>query len=495
MRLQWKYTLIINLSVLTILVAFYVLDDIKARNDLNDLYTKGFGRGVIFKDIVETKIRPLVEEKIGRRQALYREEIESALREMKQQTLEMHNVLDINVTFGLDAEIRASLVSNKSEGDRINLTGEDLREIRRKGFKIYNTPPINRRYATAIIIPYQTEFIGRDLFEEQITGFIQVLFEVPIAEYIYGLRLRQLISLIVVSVLLVFIIDMATTRLIMQPLERLMEIIKRAEAGNPESLPQSYSSNEIGRVTYSLVRMLKQWQDAHSKRIAALGQFAAGVSHEIRNPLNTIGMTAQHLKELFSQRDIKSEDIEDAQNLLSIVNDEIERLKRISEQFLTLNRPKKLNLEPTNLNALLDQVLAEFTLPLESAKVKVVRGYSENLPSIQLDRDLIRQAVFNLIQNSVQAMPKGGRIYITTELEETIAGEGIALEIRDTGVGMPEEIQERVFDAYFTTKENEGGMGLGLAISHQIITAHQGKIEIKSKVGMGTAFKICFPLK
>jgi signal transduction histidine kinase len=131
----------------------------------------------------------------------------------------------------------------------------------------------------------------------------------------------------------------------------------------------------------------------------------------------------------------------------------------------------------------------------ENAKVTVVTNYTSDPPEIQLDQGLIRQALFNLIQNSIQAMPKGGRIYITTQPTHTLAGRGIEIEIRDTGVGIPPDIQEQIFDAYFTTKESEGGMGLGLAIAHQIITAHQGRIELKSQVGMGTAFQIYLPIK
>ncbi len=494
MRLQWKYSLIINLSVLAILVTFYVINDFKARKDLNDLYATGVRRGVIFKEIAEKTIRPSIEDIITKRQAFYQDEIEGALRDLKQQLPEMRDVIDINVTRGLDAQIQASLVP-KSKGTYINFTGADLVELHRIGVKVYDTPPLNGKYATAVIIPYQADIIGRELQDEQITGFIQVLFEVPdIARYTNESRLIHLISVLVVSVLLLFIIDMTTTRLIMRPLEQMMEIIKYAEAGNLESLPQSYTSGEIGRVTLSLVRMLRQLGESHSKRIAALGQLAAGVAHEIRNPLNSIGMTAQYLKDLFSQNEVKPEDIEEVRELLEIVAYEMEQLKEISDQFLALNRPKELKLEPTSLNALLDRVLTEFTLTMENAKVHIIRNYDENLPTLQLDPGLIRQVVFNFIQNSIQAMPKGGSIYITTESEKTIAGKRVALEIRDTGIGIPEEIQERIFDAYFTTKEREGGMGLGLAISHQIITAHQGQVEMKSKVGMGTAFKIYLPM-
>ena len=498
MRLQWKYALIINLSVLLILAAFYLLLNTKAVDDLESLYEEGIRRGVTFKEIAEKTIRPLVEDEIEGRQTLYREELEHALRELKAQNPdEMRSVLDINVTFGIDARIQASLIPNKGANDYINLTEEGLNQITKKGFELYKTPQINGRDATAVIIPYSVDFPGEAFVAKQrIDGFIQALFAGPdLANHLFRLRAMLLISIIVVSGLLVVIIDMMTTRLVLRPLQGMMEIIRRAEAGDSDSLPQSYASDEIGRVTYSLARMLRQLTGTHAKRIAALQQFAAGVAHEIRNPLNTIGMTAQHLRDLFTQNSVKASDIEEARNLLDIVNYEIQQLQRITEQFVTLNRPKTLDLESTDLNALIDQVIAEFKLMTENAQVEVITNYTTDLPQLQLDQGLVQQTLFNLIQNSIQAMPKGGRIYITTQPTQTLAGHGIEIEIRDTGLGIPPEIQERIFDAYFTTKESEGGMGLGLAIAHQIITAHQGRIELKSQVGMGTAFQIYLPIK
>lgn len=332
--------------------------------------------------------------------------------------------------------------------------------------------------------------------ESLIEGYIQVIFRIPeIPRMIHNSRLMHLALLVVMSSLLFIIVNITTTRLIMRPLEQMMQIIRGAEAGDPDSLQQSYSSGEIGRVTYSLVRMLRQLKGAHSKRIAALEQFAGGVAHEIRNPLNSIGMTAQYLKSIFSQSKVREEDIEEARELLGIVNDEIGQLKDITEQFLTLNRPKHLNLEPTQLDDLIDRVLAEFALSIKEPKIHVVKNYDVKLPAINLDPALMRQTFFNFVQNSIQAMSKGGSIYITTRMDEKGAGQRVIVEIRDTGIGIPEEIQERIFDAYFTTKENEGGIGLGLALAHQIITAHHGEVEMKSKVGMGTAFTIAFPVQ
>ena len=112
------------------------------------------------------------------------------------------------------------------------------------------------------------------------------------------------------------------------------------------------------------------------------------------------------------------------------------------------------------------------------------------LPNI--DATLIRQVVVNLMQNGIQSMPRGGRLFVSTQLKKSTIDTRVVLQIRDTGVGIANSIKERIFDAYFTTRENEGGIGLGLAIAHQSIKAHQAQIEVQSQVGMGTTFIISF---
>ena len=141
----------------------------------------------------------------------------------------------------------------------------------------------------------------------------------------------------------------------------------------------------------------------------------------------------------------------------------------------------------------MDFVLVEFKVITDNSNIKILRNYDSELPQTRLDNEQIRQLFFNLIQNAIQAIqPKSGSIYITTSIEQNADEIWIIAYIRDTGVGIPHQIQERIFDAYFTTKEREGGIGLGLAIAYQIIMAHGGRIEVKSQVGMGTEFKIFF---
>ena len=598
MRLQWKYSLIINLTVIAVLAAFYFFDSIRIRREMSGLHALGAERGATIKRIVENTILNAVVTELTTSQAFNAEKIDQILLRLKQ-TPDMQDVQNVQVTLE-NTRVRSSLLA-QDETTVFSLGEDDIHQIKRYGAKIdtmegqdatavtvkYTIPPkklesqisssveqippealeaweklVREGIGLAPDIPVLIEGVGPEFIYQiallndgkfhidlyrmivsnnidlspdatvvvdeennrwQITdketgyvyslwleennfwihmahansGYIRVLFAVPnIAKSIRSSLLTHAIFIVIVGMLLVVLINLMTNHLIMKPLARMTDIIQNAETGNFSSyLHQSYGSDEISKATRNLVRMFIQLKTSHSRRIAALGQFAAGVAHEIRNPLNSIGMTAQHLKAIFSQSKVSPEDIEEAKEFLDIVDDKIQDLKQTSEQFLTLNRPRKLNLAPINLNVLLDSVLSEFVLVTEEAEVQIIRNFDTELPDMQLDEMLMRQTIFNFVQNSIQAMPKGGSIYLTTSLEEISGILFTVLEIRDTGVGIPEENQERIYDAYFTTKEADGGVGLGLAISHQIITAHQGKVEVRSQIGMGTAFKITFPVK
>ncbi len=598
MRLQWKYSLIINLTVIAVLVAFYYFDTIWIRREMNALHALGAEQGATLKIIAEKTIMDAVVTELTTSQAFNSKRIDQIFSKLKRDNPDMKDVLDVQISIG-NTQVRSSLVTLEKTTN-FNLSESDHQEIETNGSKIetiegqdatsliikYTIPPkkleppemdseasssveqvplevwqallsskLNLPGTTVTNVEvrpglnYQTAlnqgkfpfdlwrmFISNkiymspdstvaiveeknqwqitdtenenlyDLWQEEDdfwihmananTGYIRVLFDVPyIEKSIRASLLMHGIFIVIVGVLLVVLIDLMTNHLIMKPLTRMTEIIQKAETGNFSSfLQQNYASDEISKATRNLVRMFVQLKTSHSRKIAALGQFAAGVAHEIRNPLNSIGMTAQHLKTIFSQPKVSSEDIEEAIELLDIVDEKIGDLKQTSEQFLTLNRPQNLNLATVNFNELLDSVIAEFVLIVEEAKVQIIRNIDTELPNVQLDEMLMRQTIFNFVQNSIQAMPKGGSIYLTTTFEETEDIPFVVLEIRDTGIGIPEENQERIYDAYFTTKEDDGGVGLGLAISHQIITAHQGRVEVRSKVGMGTAFKITFPI-
>ena len=600
MRLQWKYSLIINLTVIAVLVAFYFFDSVRMRREMSALHALGAEQGTTLKIIAENTILNAVVGELRTSQAFNAQRIDQIIAELKKEHRDMKDVMNVEVTLG-NMRVRSSLLT-QDQTAIINLNEDEINDIETKG-AIIDT--IAEQSATSIIIKYtvhpkrlvstplesQTSLKAEDIPAEfwrrflskdtdlsplttitvedkrseynyqtalnhgkfpfglwrmfianqiylspdatvkidaennrwQITdldsghiynlwqdenafwihianahtGYIRVLFDVPyIAKSIRSSLLMHAVFIVIVGVLLVVLIDLMTNNMIIKPLARMTEIIQNAESGNFSSyLHKTYASDEISKATRNLVRMFLQLKTSHSRKIAALGQFAAGVAHEIRNPLNSIGMTAQHLKAIFSQPNVKPEDIDEAIELLDIVDEKIGDLKQTSEQFLTLNRPRKLDLATVNFNILVDSVLSEFVLIAEKNDVQIIKSYNTELPDLQLDEILMRQTIFNIVQNSIQAMPKGGSIYITTTAEEIGSMSYVVLEIRDTGIGIPEENQDLIYDAYFTTKESDGGVGLGLAISHQIITAHQGKVEVKSKVGMGTAFNISFPVK
>lgn len=578
MRLQWKYFLIINLTVIAVLVAFYFFDSYRLRKEMSTIHALGAEQGAAIKLISEnTILQPIVKE-ITSSQAFNPDRIDQVINKLKDQHPETKDVLNVEVTLG-DARVRSSLLS-RAIPTHIHLAEAELLEIETKGAI---TDTIEEKNAAYIILPYTIQpkkldpthlesqsslkvedipmdfwqtylsidrlnqgkfsfelwrmFIANqiylspdttvkidlktnrwhisdsvnkhtyDFWQEDDTfwihmskinsGYIRILYDVPsIANVIRSSLLMHAIFIVIVGILLMVLFHLMTNKLIIKPLARMTNIIQNAETGNLSSyIKRTYASDEINKATRNLVRMFTQLKTSHSRKIAALGQFAGGVAHEIRNPLNSIGMTAQHLKSIFSQPDVKPEDIEEAKELLDIVVEKIGELKQTSEQFLTLNRPQKLNLTTVNLNQLLNSVLSEFTLIAENANVHINEHYNEDLPDLQLDEMLMRQTIYNFVQNCIQAMPKGGSIYLTTSVEIISGANYVSLEIRDTGIGIPEENQERIYDAYFTTKDEDGGIGLGLAISHQIITAHQGNVEVRSKIGMGTAFKITFPVR
>lgn len=223
----------------------------------------------------------------------------------------------------------------------------------------------------------------------------------------------------------------------------------------------------------------------HSERLSALGNLAAGVAHEVRNPLNAISIATQRLKTEF--KPINAED--DYQVFLSSILSEIKRLDQIVNQFLSLARSQRLNLEPTDSNAYLSEILDLVKVEAEAKGIKLERKLS-NFANLKIDRAEMKKALLNLILNGMEAMESGGILTVQTEL---ISGQNaFKISISDTGKGIAPENLSMIFQPYFTTKEK--GSGLGLAIAHRIVTDHKGKLEVQSEVGKGTNFIITLPI-
>ncbi len=233
----------------------------------------------------------------------------------------------------------------------------------------------------------------------------------------------------------------------------------------------------------------KRSKEARLRRaesLAALTTLAAGVAHEIKNPLGSIGIHIQLIQKAMKAH--KKPDKENISRYLEIVMEEVERLNGIVIDFLFAVRPMNTELERRELNPLVHDTIEFVKFELEEAGVSVEESYVDPLPNLDLDEKYIKQALLNIIKNAIAAMPRGGRLLIRTEVD---SGD-VMLRVSDTGVGVPDENIAKIFEPYFTTKEF--GSGLGLTVVYKIIQEHGGEITLSSKEGEGTTFSLSFPV-
>jgi two-component system sensor histidine kinase HydH len=222
----------------------------------------------------------------------------------------------------------------------------------------------------------------------------------------------------------------------------------------------------------------------HRERLSALGNLAATVAHEIRNPLNAISMGLQRLKVEFHPTD----DQEDYSLLTELMLGEVHRLNSIVEQFLSLARPLEIKPEPLRVQDVLNEVATLVEGEAQQSKVRIRVVVSLTLPPLKADREYLRQTLLNLILNGIQAMPEGG----TLTLAASKSNGNFLISVTDTGTGIAPENRTRIFEPYFTTKAK--GTGLGLAVSRRIVEAHGGTITAANESGGGCRFVISLPL-
>jgi len=220
-----------------------------------------------------------------------------------------------------------------------------------------------------------------------------------------------------------------------------------------------------------------------SERLAAMGRITAGVAHEVKNPLNSMRLWLENLKE-----SLPPDQESNSHQAVQVLDKEIDRLDAVVKRFLDFTRPMEVRLEQTQLWQLLGEVLDVARPQLQKANVEVVQSLPTDVPEVFVDRDLLKQAVLNLVLNAVDAMPGGGQI----RLELTRRAEMAEICVTDTGRGIPLENRQKIFQLFFTTRP--GGSGIGLASTFRIVQLHNGSIDFTSEVGRGTTFRIELPL-
>ncbi len=223
-----------------------------------------------------------------------------------------------------------------------------------------------------------------------------------------------------------------------------------------------------------------------SEKMAVMGKLAADVAHSIRNPMTSIKMRLFSLERSLELTQTQQDDLE-------VVSEEMRRLDNIVRNFLEFSRPPKLKMRKVNISEILDMTFQLLAHRLERENVEVERPHRYTLPEIEADPELLKEVVVNLMVNALDAMKDGGKIRITGE--EAVAeeiGRAVLIRISDTGPGIPESIQEKVFEPFFSTKDE--GTGLGLAIAKRIIEEHRGRIMLQSEEGEGASFTIILPV-
>ncbi len=225
-------------------------------------------------------------------------------------------------------------------------------------------------------------------------------------------------------------------------------------------------------------------------RLASLGTLIASLAHEIRNPLVSIKTFTQLLPE-------RIEDEEFRNYFLKVASGEIDRLTGLINELLGFARPSEPRLEGEDVNALIDKMEVLVATEARKKNVTLNKNYARDLPQIKADAEQLKQVLLNILLNAIQAIKGEGKIWIETRQVQVPIEDRVEsftqIEVRDTGMGIPKENLERIFDPFFSTRLE--GSGLGLAISHQIIHDHGGFISVESEVGKGTSFKVHLPLK
>src|SRR5487761_28234 len=262
--------------------------------------------------------------------------------------------------------------------------------------------------------------------------------------------------------------------------------------GNPATPRISVTTHfvrENGRQVASLVtlrdtgtRAQLEDQIGLTTKLAAVGRLTSGVAHEVKNPLNAMILQVEILKSNVFGRD------EAVTPQLDILSQEIRRLARVVKTFLDFARPMEINRSQTDVAGLVQEVFTLAAPQAEEQNVELILESNGDLPRLRVDRDLIKQALLNIVLNGCQAMLHGGELRVRPHAGQKT----VDLEIMDQGVGIPEIDRERIFSLYYTTKP--GGSGIGLAMAYRIIQLHDGAIHFSSEVNRGTTFRISLPL-
>lgn len=305
---------------------------------------------------------------------------------------------------------------------------------------------------------------------------------------------ENVVQVVVVTLIITVIVITILAYNLLKPIKRMVAATERVAAGDlHHSLPVK-SRDEIGTLTNSFNRMIKNLKDTQdelvrSEKFVSLGRLSAGVAHEIRNPLNAMKGAIVYLQRRKQHDPLILE-------YTQLILEEIDRLNRFVTEFLYFARQSVPNPIPTKLNNLITNTLNLFEERMREHGIKVNSSLDRSIPSLMLDRNQIEQVLMNLFINAMDAMPQGGTLEVKTSIideEPDMSGRRcVELVVSDSGEGISQENMKNIFDPFFSTKEN--GTGLGLPLSLGILENHGALLTVQSEEGAGAVIIVSFPV-
>jgi len=288
------------------------------------------------------------------------------------------------------------------------------------------------------------------------------------------------------SILLAMLIGFMVGHPLTNSIASLRQGAEIVSGGNFDHKIKVQTEDELKELADSFNYMTADLKEAQkrllqSEKMAALGQIAAAVSHELKNPLTGIKMAAYLLKDRLGDND------SEISKSLADIDSSVDRANKIVMEILAFSQPVNPIFNPVNINEVLTEILPLLEYQAELHEIRVIKEFARDIGSVNADRDQLKQVFENLITNALQAMGAGGLLTLTTNQENN----NIVIKVKDTGVGIAEENLKTIFQPFFTTKDK--GIGLGLSIVNEIVKKHQGTITVSSRLGQGTTFVVTFP--
>lgn len=303
--------------------------------------------------------------------------------------------------------------------------------------------------------------------------------------------------IIIISLQIAILLAIYLIQNILNPVKTLVNASNEIAKGNYNINISVDSSDELGYLckTFNTMvgaiverdNMLKedtQKQILHSEKLASLGKLAAGIAHEINNPLTGVLTYSSILLEELKETEYKED--------LEIIVNETLRCRKIVREILNFARETRIEKESVNLNQIINEILTILEKHVAFQNIGITKDFGDNLPTLNLDINQIKSVINNLALNAADAMTEGGHLSIITRFDES--AQSVTIEFTDTGHGIPEENLTKIFDPFFSTKRTGKGTGLGLSVTYGIIKRHNGTITVKSTIGKGTTFTITLPV-